>query len=227
MDLHCSSLSSPKALPVTWRRALGLSSKPIRTRSNALPPWCLKSFFMNNDIHHNRVVKFCSCSRISFFGYGKKRGPAQRDRLLLHFSQTNMLDEIAYGPVGETFCMSGYSTETQEGAACSQAGDASGMKMVKNSRGEEIGEGNCCVDAGLEISTVRMEDFSEEYCSVEFSTRTGVWSRLEWRPQNVPHVELSRDECHAANREMELSDVGYVIGIDNSWLQYRCFRVFS
>jgi len=138
-----------------------------------------------------------------------------------------MLDEIAYGPVGNTFCMSGCSTETQESAACSQAGDASGMKMVKNSRGEEIGEGNCCVDAGLEISTVRMEDFSEEYCSVEFSTRTGVWSRLEWRPQNVPHVELSRDECHAANREMELSDVGYVIGIDNSWLQYRCFRVFS
>ena len=93
-----------------------------------------------------------------------------------------MLDEIAYGPVGETFCMSGCSTETQEGVACSQVGDASGMKMVKNSRGEEIGEGNCFVDAGLEISTVRMEDFLKEFRSVEFSTHTGVWSRLEWRP---------------------------------------------
>eukprot|EP00588_Corethron_pennatum_P020602 CAMPEP_0194312290 /NCGR_PEP_ID=MMETSP0171-20130528/9221_1 /TAXON_ID=218684 /ORGANISM="Corethron pennatum, Strain L29A3" /LENGTH=118 /DNA_ID=CAMNT_0039066749 /DNA_START=114 /DNA_END=470 /DNA_ORIENTATION=- len=114
--------------------------------------------------------------------------------------------------------MSECSTETQESAACSQAGDAYGMKMVKNSRGEEIGEGNCCVDAGLEISTMHIEDFLEECRLVGFSTGTGMWSRLEWRSQNVPHVELSQDECHMANREIELSGVGYVIGIDNSWL---------
>jgi len=90
-----------------------------------------------------------------------------------------MLDEIAYSPVGEIFYMSRCSTETQESTACSQAGDASGMKMVENSRGGEIREGNCWVDAGLEFSTVRMEDFLEECRLVEFSTWTGVWSRLK------------------------------------------------
>eukprot|EP00588_Corethron_pennatum_P016556 CAMPEP_0194305090 /NCGR_PEP_ID=MMETSP0171-20130528/2608_1 /TAXON_ID=218684 /ORGANISM="Corethron pennatum, Strain L29A3" /LENGTH=133 /DNA_ID=CAMNT_0039056511 /DNA_START=453 /DNA_END=855 /DNA_ORIENTATION=+ len=129
-----------------------------------------------------------------------------------------MLDEIAYGSMGETFCMSECSTETQESAACSQADDASGMKMVKNSQGGEIGEGNCCVDARLEISTVRMEDFLEKCRLVNFLLEPACgpdWSGVRKTSSMSSSVGTSG---HAANWEMELSGVEYVIGIDNSWL---------